>query len=240
VPHLILSDIHANLEALDAVLEDARGKYDQILCLGDLVGYGADPNAVVEWARTNRVIAIRGNHDKACGGADQLEYYNPAARYAAVWTRDALSPENLAYLRQLPRGPLRYEDFDLIHGSPADEDDYLITLADVVPIREFIGARTTFFGHTHVQGGFLLARGGVKHIIPSGTFELEPQHLYLINPGSVGQPRDGDPRASYALYTPERRIVEYRRADYDIEAAASKIRNAGLPTALAERLFEGI
>ncbi len=240
MPHLILSDIHANLEALNAVLADARGKYDQIFCLGDLVGYGADPNAVVEWARTKGVISIRGNHDKACAGADQLEYYNPAARSAAVWTREALSSENLKYLRQLPRGPLRYDDFDLIHGSPADEDDYLITLADVVPIREFVGAQTTFFGHTHVQGGFLLARGGVKHILPAGAFELEPHHLYLINPGSVGQPRDGDPRAAYALYHSEQRLVEYRRADYDIEAAASKIRAAGLPTALAARLFEGI
>ncbi len=240
MPHLILGDIHGNLEALDAVLADARGKYDRIFCLGDLVGYGADPNAVVDWARSSGCVTVRGNHDKACSGADILDYYNSIARAAAAWTRDVLTPVNLEYLRGLPRGPLRYDDFDLIHGSPADEDDYLITLADVAPIREFVGAQTTFFGHTHVQGGFLLARGGVKHIVPAGTLELEPHHFYLINPGSVGQPRDGDPRAAYALYFPEQRMVEYRRAEYQIAAAASKIRAAGLPDALAARLYEGV
>jgi predicted phosphodiesterase len=240
VPHLILSDIHANLEALNAVLADARGKYDRIMCLGDLVGYGADPNAVVDWARSTPNVTVRGNHDKACSLGDILEHYNPSARAAAEWTRDALTPANRDYLGALPRGPLRYENFDLVHGSPADEDDYLITLSDVAPVRDFLSAQATFFGHTHLQGGFLLARGGVKHIQPKGTLELEPHHLYLINPGAVGQPRDHDPRAAYAFYWPDQRVVEYRRVDYDISAAANKIRAAGLPDGLAARLFEGI
>jgi predicted phosphodiesterase len=240
VPYLILSDIHANLEALDAVLADARGKYDRIMCLGDLVGYGADPNAIVDWARSMDNVTVRGNHDKACCGGDMLEHYNPSARAAAEWTQDTITPANLEYLRSLPRGPLRYEDFDLVHGSPADEDDYLVSLSDVFPIREFVSAQATFFGHTHLQGGFLLARGGVKHIVPSGTLELEPHHYYLINPGAVGQPRDNDPRAAYALYWSDQRVVEYRRVEYDIESAAGKIRAAGLPGALAARLFEGI
>ena len=239
MPILILSDIHGNLEALEAVLGDAHGQYDLVICLGDLVGYGADPNAVVEWARTNLSAIVRGNHDKACSGEDSLENYNAAARASAVWTRSVLKPENLEYLEKLPRGPLRYEDFDLVHGSPLDEDEYLITLADVAPLRGHLETSATFFGHTHVQGGFLVTRGGAKGIAPS-TLELEPDHLYLLNPGAVGQPRDGDPRAAYAFYWPDRRVIEHRRTTYDIDKAAEKILSAGLPEALAARLYEGI
>jgi predicted phosphodiesterase len=240
VPYLILSDIHANLEALDAVLRDARGRYDRILCLGDLVDYGADPKAIVEWARANVPVIIRGNHDKACCSDDPLENYHPAARASAMWTRGVLSPDHISYIERLPRGPLRYEDFDLVHGSPADEDEYMITPSDAENAREAIGAPLTFFGHTHLQGGFLVTRRGVRRIAPDGILELEPDHYYLINPGSVGQPRDGDPRAAYALYSPAEHTVEYRRVDYDIEKAADKIQAAGLPQQLAARLFVGV
>jgi predicted phosphodiesterase len=238
VPILIVSDIHGNLEALNAVLGDADGKYDRILCLGDLVGYGADPNEIVEWARANVAAIVRGNHDKACTGHDILEQYNPAARASAVWTRSILRQENLEYLEKLPRGPLRCEDFDLVHGSPADEDEYLLTPVEVAQLRGDLQAQATFFGHTHVQGGFLITRGGVKRISP-GTLELEADHFYLLNPGAVGQPRDGDPRAAYAFYWPRERMVEYHRTVYDIDAAAGKIRAAGLPDSLAARLYEG-
>ncbi|HLX44494.1 MAG TPA: metallophosphoesterase family protein [Bryobacteraceae bacterium] len=238
MPILIVSDIHGNLEALNAVLAAAEGKYERILCLGDLVGYGADPNAVVEWARANVAAIVRGNHDKACSGHDILEQYNPAARVSAIWTRSVLTPENLDYLERLPRGPLRCEDFDLVHGSPADEDDYLLTPADVALLRGDLQAQATFFGHTHVQGGFLIARGGVKRIAP-GTLELETEHFYLLNPGAVGQPRDGDPRAAYAFYWPRERMIEYHRTVYDIDTAAGKIREAGLPETLSARLYEG-
>lgn len=239
MPHLILSDIHGNLEALHAVLEDAAGRYDRILCLGDVVGYGADPNAVAEWARSSADVTVRGNHDKDCCGTDSLEHYRPLAIASTMWTRTQLTPENAEYLRSLPRGPLRYEDFDLVHGSPGDEDEYLLDLADVVPAREHIGAQATFFGHTHIQGGFLLTRGGVRRIVPSRALELEPDHLYLLNPGAAGQPRDGDPRAAYALYWPQERFIEYCRVEYDVPAAAKKIRAAGLPESLALRLTLG-
>jgi diadenosine tetraphosphatase ApaH/serine/threonine PP2A family protein phosphatase len=241
VPHLILSDIHGNKEALDAVLASARGRYDRILCLGDLAGYGADPNAVIGWARANATAVVRGNHDKACANLDDpIDYFHPAAYASAIWTRAALTTENREYLERLPRGPLRYEDFDLVHGSPLDEDEYLITPGDVASIREFMETRLTFFGHSHVQGGFLVARAGVMQIAPLRTLEFEPDHVYLINPGSVGQPRDGDPRAAYALYSSEERTVEYRRAAYDIDAAAAKIKAAGLPDSLAARLYRGL
>ena len=166
--YLILSDIHSNREALQAVLADARGRYDQILCLGDLVGYGADPNAIVDWARNNVAAAVRGNHDRACIEPETLDFFRPAARTAAVWTREALTPENLRYLEGLPRGPLHYEGFDLVHGSPMDEDEYLFSLTDVAEIRSELQTGLTFFGHTHVQGGFLVARSGVKLIDPTG------------------------------------------------------------------------
>ncbi len=239
MPHLILSDIHGNIEALSAVLEDARGRYERILCLGDLVGYGADPNAVVEWVRENTEVTIRGNHDKACWDPEPAESFNPVARVSAMWTRLALSPASLAYIERLPRGPLRYDGFDVVHGSPFDEDEYLITLEEAWMAREFLAAQVTFFGHTHVQGGFLLASSGVGGIDAGRTLEIEPDYFYLVNPGSVGQPRDRDPRAAYALYSPEERAIEFRRVAYDVDRAAAKILAAGLPEFLAARLFEG-
>jgi predicted phosphodiesterase len=245
MPYLILSDIHANLEAHQAVLDDARGRYDRILCLGDLVGYGADPNAIVEWARKNGPVVIRGNHDRVSAEADSaalqsMENFNPAAQASTVWTRSALLPENREYLGRLPRGPLPYEGVDLIHGSPMDEDEYVVTASDAAPLLAYLGAPLTFFGHTHRQGGFRLARRSLAPLPPGRTVEIEPNYFYLVNPGSVGQPRDGDPRAAYALYSPEERVVEYRRVAYDVERAAAKIRAAGLPEFLAARLHEGL
>jgi diadenosine tetraphosphatase ApaH/serine/threonine PP2A family protein phosphatase len=241
VPYLIVSDLHANREALEAVLEDASGRYDRILCLGDLVGYGADPNYAVEWTRAHAAVVIRGNHDRVCVGETSAEDYNSAAQASAQWTYSELMPANAEYLRNLARGPLRIEDFDLVHGSPADEDEYLLDSGDVAPLLAILDAGVTFFGHTHVQGGFLIARRGVRRFMPSGidTFELDPDHYYLINPGSVGQPRDMDPRAAYAIYSPQDRTVEFHRVRYDIAKAAEKILQAGLPTVLAARLYEG-
>ena len=245
MPYLILSDIHANLEAHQAVLEDARGKYDRILCLGDLVGYGADPNAIVEWTRENVTAVSRGNHDRVSAGGDPgapygMETFNPAAQASTVWTRNALLPENRTYLERLPRGPLPYEGLDLIHGSPADEDDYVVTASDAAPLFELLGAPVTFFGHTHRQGAFRMSRRRVTQIAPDRILEFEPKYFYLVNPGSVGQPRDGDPRAAYALYSAEERTVEFCRVAYDVDRAAAKIRAAGLPDFLAARLHEGM
>lgn len=243
MPYLIVSDIHGNYEALQAVLGDARGRYDEILCLGDLVGYGADPNPVTAWARDNLQSVVRGNHDRACTGTDLLEYFNPSARAAALWTRNALTPDNWSYLQSLPAGPLRIPEgpgFDLVHGSPWDEDEYLVGLEDVrFLMREHLLTKLTFFGHTHVQGGFLLTPRSVAGIKADRTLQLEPDYFYLINPGSVGQPRDGDPRAAYALYSPQDRTVEFGRVRYDVAKAASKIREARLPESLAMRLYEG-
>jgi predicted phosphodiesterase len=252
VPFLILSDIHANIEALEAVLDDAQNRYDAILCLGDLVGYGADPNAVVDWARENVRSIVRGNHDKASSGVDPLHIYNPAAREALAWTQSQLTPGSQAYLEAMPRGPLRLSangdggGFDLSHGSPVDEDEYLLSIGDAALLRTELETRLTFFGHSHVQGGFLFTRSNVSRIVPNspvvpnGMLQIEPNHFYLVNPGSVGQPRDGNPRAAYAVYGPEAGTIEYRRVTYDVERAAGKILSAGLPEFLARRLFEGM
>jgi predicted phosphodiesterase len=240
VPFLIVSDIHGNREALEAVLADARGHYDRIVCLGDLAGYGADPNFAVDWARANVSAIVRGNHDKLCAGLESLYSYRPAARAAAEWTVTQLTAENRAYLERLPRGPLPYEGFDLVHGSPLDEDEYLMTTVDVETIRKEIETPLSFFGHTHLQGGFLIARNNVKLIDRHRTLGLEGDYSYLVNPGSVGQPRDGDPTAAYAIYSPRHHVVEFRRVAYDVASAAEKIRAAGLPESLATRLLNGL
>jgi len=243
VPYLILSDLHANREALDAVIDDARAAhpdgYKAILCLGDLVGYGADPAYTIEWAQTVPKVVIRGNHDKVCAGLDSLELYNSAAQASAMWTNQTLDSAQMEYLRGLGRGPLHVDGFDLVHGSPRDEDEYLVHSAHADEVRNFLDGTLTFFGHTHVQGGFLFTRGGTRAISANTALELEPDHFYLINPGSVGQPRDRDPRAAYAIYHAETRVIEFRRVTYDIESAVQKILAAGLPSTLAARLHEG-
>jgi len=243
--YLILSDIHSNWEALEAVLEDSKNQYDQIVCCGDLAGYGPDPNRVIEWARENLHAVIRGNHDRACSGLDDLEWFNPIARAATVWTTTRLSPENYDYLRNLPPGPLTVDGFQLIHGSPLDEDEYLMTAADIRNVFDYLEARVTFFGHTHLQGGYGRANGtfhGLGQIDgPHSEIwrKLEPDGIYLINAGSVGQPRDGDPRAAYALFDSDSLELLQRRVRYDFRATQAKIEAAGLPDILASRLAVG-
>lgn len=243
--YLILSDIHSNWEALAAVLADARDAYESILCCGDLVGYGADPNPVVDWARSNVAAVVRGNHDKACVGLDNLEWFNPVAREAALWTERNLTVENLSYLRHLPQGPVPVEAFQILHGSPLDEDEYLLSALAASELAEYLEAPVSFFGHTHIQGAFVLNGHAVGWFdkpdpgIDRLALQLEDDALYLINPGSVGQPRDNDPRAAYAIYQPGARRVEFRRVRYPLEIAQAKIRRAGLPDLLADRLSWG-
>jgi diadenosine tetraphosphatase ApaH/serine/threonine PP2A family protein phosphatase len=245
VRYLILSDIHANRDALEAVVDDARGRYDEILCCGDLVGYGADPNAVVDWTRSLGLRVVRCNHDKASVGLEDLEWFNPVARAAAEWTARALSPENQSYLRALPKGPLRVDSFQILHGSPLDEDDYVVSSVEVAELKPYLETDVSFFGHSHLQGGFLCHRNGVIRIprvaagVPERVVAIEPETPYLLNPGSVGQPRDRDPRAAYLVYSPGERLIEFRRVPYDVRAAQEKIRAAGLPGVLADRLEFG-
>jgi predicted phosphodiesterase len=245
VRYLIISDLHANLEALHAVLAQSAGSYDRALCCGDLVGYGADPNPVCDWVRRNCAVVVRGNHDRGSTGQDDLEWFNPVARDAAVWTQQALSPENAEYIVGLPRGPVTVETFQLFHGSPCDEDEYVMAPGEANQAFDYLETRVAFFGHTHMQGGFIWNQSRVETIPATSArsrrqeMEVDAECGYLVNPGSVGQPRDGDPRAAYALYDSSARMVAYRRSPYDVAAAQEKIRQAGLPPILANRLSLG-
>ena len=243
---LLLSDIHSNLEALKAVL-DAAPPHDLVWNLGDVVGYGANPNEVIDRVRGLGSIFVRGNHDKACCGIGGIEAFNPIAARAAQWTHDSLTPENLEWLRQLPAGPVRPEgsDASCSHGSPLDEDEYLMTASDVRNIFEYLEAKVSFFGHTHLQCAYGRANGAFQMF---GRLEgpreevwsrLDPNGVYLINAGSVGQPRDGDPRAAYALFDSESLELVQRRVRYDYQTTQLKIVAAGLPDILGARLAVG-
>lgn len=240
--YLVISDIHANLEALEAVLEAARGQYERILCCGDLIGYGADPNAVVEWTRENCHAVVRGNHDKAGVNLAELEWFNPVAQTATIWTHSALTAENLEYVAGLPAGPMLVEDFTMVHGSPLNEDEYLINVAEANEAFAYQPSQVVFFGHTHVQGGFEYSRRKTRRIHPTAELTLlglESGSAYLINPGSVGQPRDENPEAAYVIFDAAEQEVVFHRTPYDIERAQAKIRQAGLPGVLADRLAVG-
>jgi predicted phosphodiesterase len=244
--YLILSDLHANWDALEAVLKQAEGRYDRVICCGDVVGYGADPDAVTEWVRANVTAIVRGNHDKACAGLEDLEWFNPVARAAALWTQTATSSGNMEYLRQLTKGPEHVNGFQILHGSPLDEDEYVISELDAAHVAPYLDASVNFFGHTHVQGGFLCHRNGVKRFRrlscqgeAGDSLDLDKDASYLINPGAVGQPRDGDPRAAYAIYDATNKVVAFYRAVYDVASAQRKIVAAGLPELLAVRLASG-
>jgi predicted phosphodiesterase len=235
--YLVLSDIHSNLEALEAVLHaSVAQKYDGVLVLGDLVGYGADPNAVVERLRDLEPVAVvRGNHDKVAAGLDHAEDFNAMAKAAANWTREALSTRTREYLRALPAGPEIVDDVvEICHGSPLDEDLYVVGDLDAVRSMGVSRRPLCLFGHTHVA---LCARINSQNRLEIEAPQGHPE--FEINPGSVGQPRDGDSRAAYAIADLDRQTVTLYRATYPIEKAQAKILEAGLPSMLAYRLGMG-
>jgi diadenosine tetraphosphatase ApaH/serine/threonine PP2A family protein phosphatase len=219
--------------------------------LGDVVGYGANPNEVIAHARQLGEVFVRGNHDKACSGVSDLAGFNPVAALAALWTQKNLTAANLEWLKVLPHGPIRPDESQsvvCVHGSPLDEDQYVINVRDATEPLMHPPAKCTFFGHTHLQGGFFSADGEVHAIRPAFRdpkqpqrieFTLEDDKTYMINPGSIGQPRDGDPRSGFVLYDTEENLVIFYRVPYDIPAEQKDIRNAGLPPRLAERLADG-
>ncbi len=228
---LVLSDIHANLEAFDACLA-AAPSFDIVVNLGDIVGYGASPNEVTARSRALGKIFVRGNHDKAATGVMDLEDFNPMAAAAAIWTRNELTPENLEWLRALPHGPVslpEFPDVQLVHGSPSDEDEYVVSLGDALAPLITLTVPLTFFGHTHLQGGFFANGSSADGFRPeyrtvgqaeSVPLQLKPATRYLINPGSVGQPRDGDWRAAFALFDTEAQIVHYSPDALQLEGSA--------------------
>jgi predicted phosphodiesterase len=247
VRYLVITDIHGNLEALEAVLGalTPRG-IDGVLVLGDLVGYGADPNAVVDRVRSLAPIAIvRGNHDKVAAGIEDGESFNLVARSAVQWTNDALTPENLEYLLALPAGPIVVDDqLEICHGSPYDEDSYIFDELDALKALETAARPVCLFGHTHVA--VVYRRTEARLDVPAGPGDtdlvrvaIEPDSRYLVNVGSVGQPRDGDSRAAAGIVDTAAGVIELYRIRYSIEEAQRKIRTVGLPDVLARRLALG-
>jgi predicted phosphodiesterase len=246
---LILSDIHGNLEALNAVLA-AAAPYDALWNLGDIVGYGASPNEVIDLIRPVAQINVRGNHDRVCCGLTSALGFNPVARAAAMWTQKELTPENLEWLRAVPQGPMQPEQPGVacVHGSPLNEDQYILSMRDAWAPLQQMATAITFFGHTHLQGGFSQKDHEWHEIRPvyrarneaeSWTMPILRETRHLINPGSVGQPRDSDWRAAFVIYDSEAQTMEYRRIPYDLTTAQGRILMAGLPERLAARLREG-
>jgi predicted phosphodiesterase len=250
VRYLILSDIHANWEALQAVRAHVRRKrFDRIVFLGDAVGYGASPNQVLSWLREvgPPPLAVRGNHDRVCSGLDNAEFFNRYARDASIWTLEHLEDRNLEYLRALPEGPLELTDeVAVCHGSSVDEDAYIFSAYDAQLAFTALPHSVVFFGHTHVPSLFVLrednGRQTLKVRLLTGrrlVLDLEPESRYLINPGSVGQPRDRDPRAAYAIFDTDQRRLYHYRVSYPASTARRRILAAGLPPVLGDRLLYG-
>jgi len=244
--YLVLTDIHANLEALESCLADARSRaYDRTLVLGDVVGYGADPNRVIERVQALKPTAIvRGNHDKVACGLEQADGFNSVAKSAARWTLDVLTPGSREWLAALPEGPTVVDDLvEICHGSPFDEDAYIFDELDAVRALRASTRPLCLFGHTHYPITFELSNDAFDSVGSTAAAETQVQLRegckYLINPGSVGQPRDGDPRAAYAIVDTAERRVELFRAPYALDATQSKIVEAGLPEVLAQRLAVG-
>jgi predicted phosphodiesterase len=237
----LLSDVHANLEACEAVLADLSG-VDAYLCLGDLVGYGPDPGACLERVRRlPGLICVVGNHDLAAAGKYDLNWFNPHARAAIEWTERQLTSEQKSYLAALPLTAEAGRAI-LVHGSLPNHMEYLATVQDALNCFDAMPGALCFLGHTHLAEYFRRRGSSLFDHVPlhaGGEVAFESALRYIVNPGSVGQPRDGNPDASYGLWDTEARTIEIRRTKYDIAAVQQKMRQAGLPQYLADRLSRG-
>jgi predicted phosphodiesterase len=242
---LVVSDLHSNVEALRSVLNRVRRKkFDSIICLGDFVGYGAQPNQVLDTMRTlrGRKIYIRGNHDRVASGLDDANGFNHAAKAAALWTRDHLSPINRRFLRDLTVGPTLAGGVLLCHGSPYDEDEYVFNVHHAAQVLALYPVKFILFGHTHLPAVFSIdpdmnVRGFA--VREDANVRLEKHLRYLINPGSVGQPRDRNPHASCMIVDTDKPSVQFFRVEYDVSKTQATILKAGLPDILATRLQYG-
>jgi predicted phosphodiesterase len=244
--YLILSDIHANMEALSAILSFVRRKpWDKAVLLGDIVGYGANPNQTVDLVRGLRpVVGIRGNHDKVCSGVEDGELFNRVALAAAMWTRKKLTQSNLKWLKGLPEGPAVVDgEFAISHGTPIDEDAYIFGEIEALNVFRQTEFPLCFFGHSHFPVIFGLSPEAITTILTIGTsfrYKLRPGVRYLINPGSIGQPRDRDARAAFMTYDSQSATVTWHRVRYPVERARQRIVQAGLPRTLGDRLLLGV
>jgi diadenosine tetraphosphatase ApaH/serine/threonine PP2A family protein phosphatase len=240
VRYAIVSDLHANLESTQAVFKQINAMdIDQVVCLGDVVGYNANPNECIEMIREHTIPTVCGNHDAVSCGLEEPWGFNPIALSAALWTREALNEDNTQWLRELPVN-IEFDHFLAAHGSPTDRDTYLFTWEDVLPHFPYLeerNQRLCFFGHTHCPGIF--SCDGMYSLDADSRFTVPEDKTFFINCGSVGQPRDGDPRASFGVYDSDTRVYELVRVEYSIQTVADRIVSSELPNFLAERLFLG-
>ena len=238
--YAIISDIHANLEALEAVLADIKKeKVDKCVCAGDIVGYGANPHECIELTREHCPVCVAGNHDFATIEKTNIEFFNQYARQATLWTRQNITEDDRKYLESLPLVADVDDCFTLVHGTlyaPA-LFDYIQTTFDAYLSLQVLQKPLCFVGHSHVPISFFLD-DAVTYSTDS-VIRLKEGVKAIINVGSVGQPRDDDPRAAYAMYDTEKNLVVIKRVEYDVEKAIKKIRDAGLPEILGERLRYG-
>lgn len=239
----IFSDIHGNLHALDAVLQyyDAAGITD-LICCGDIVGYGAFPNECVERMRERNILCVAGNHDFAALNKVDITYFNPVAKRALYWTREQLTKSNLEYLEALPL-TLISEDALFVHASPRHPEqwNYIITMSDARQNFRHFGQRMCFLGHSHTP--FIVqfrSDDETLSCVDRQIIKLQDSHRYLFNVGSLGQPRDCDKDACFAILDRDAGSVEIRRVSYDVTAAQQAIRDANLPGELADRLMLGM
>jgi diadenosine tetraphosphatase ApaH/serine/threonine PP2A family protein phosphatase len=237
----IISDIHGNLEALTAVLTECRRiNVGSILCAGDIVGYGADPRACLKIIRDLKAPTVAGNHDWAVAGKLDFSYFTSDGRAAVIWSQGQLTLEDMTYLNGLPL-LLKNQDCILVHGTPnqPEEFTYLTDSAQAAEGFLAVDAGVCFVGHTHVPSVFIQRDDGVM-LSDRLDFDVDMQYKYIVNLGSVGQPRDGNPMASFCVYDSAVGAVENHRVIYDIKTAQEKILRAGLPETLAMRLERGL
>ena len=243
--YLIFSDIHSNLEAFEKLLSLKITKsIDKFLFLGDLVGYGADPNDTISlFRKMDNIYSIRGNHDKVISNLESSSLFNPVAAFSAEWSKVKLSEENREFLKDLDKGPVIVDHFlTICHGSTFDEDYYVFSVFEAVESLKFMKTSIGFFGHTHFPVIYF-QRNNKLNAIPLNSdkrIKLDPNTRYLINPGSIGQPRDKNPRSSFIVYDSDKREIIFSRFEYNIKRAQKKIRAAGLPELLASRLESGV
>jgi predicted phosphodiesterase len=247
--YLIFSDIHANLDALDAAIAAAPA-HDAVWNLGDVVGYGASPNEVIDRVLALGHVFVRGNHDRVCSGDRSYDDFNPVAQQSARWTQQSLTHDHTDWLKQMAKGPVHPDGphVSCVHGSPLDEDQYVSNMRDACQPLLRAERRINFFGHTHIQGAFATDGDNWFEIKPdyqtrndseSWEFKLNAEMRYMINPGSVGQPRDGDWRSAFALYDDQAMVIRFCRVPYDVARAQQRIYDAQLPDRLAKRLADG-
>jgi len=240
--YAILADIHANLAALKAVLEDikAKGEVDEIWCLGDIVGYGPEPGECIRLIQKVSSVCVCGNHDLGAIGKLDLSYFNPAAAEACQWTMDKLNPVESRYLEDLPK-TIKRGDFFLAHGSPMEPiQEYIMSTSVAEKNFSYFDSQFCLIGHTHVPMAYKKEEHACASIPLSENIGLVTLgHRMIINPGAVGQPRDGDPRASYGIYDSEGNMFRLHRVEYDVRATQDRMMQAKLPISLVTRLETG-